>query len=43
MTLIVDAAAQNCNNPRQVLDGNLLGYALEDQDPWQRGQRVDSR
>jgi type IV pilus assembly protein PilX len=32
-TLVKDGS-QNCNNPRQVLDGNLLGYALEDQDPW---------
>lgn len=33
MTLTVDAT-QNCNNPRQVLDGNLLSYNLEEQDPW---------
>ncbi len=32
-TLVTDGA-QNCNNPRQVLEGNLLGYAIEDADPW---------
>ena len=33
-TLMADTAKQNCTNPRQILDSNLLGHDLEDRDPW---------
>ena len=31
-TLTVNNATQNCNNPRQVLDANLITYSVEDLD-----------
>lgn len=33
-TLTTDNATQNCNNPRQVLDVNLIAYNVEDFDAW---------
>ena len=33
-TLMDDKANQNCTDPRQILESNLLGHDLEDRDPW---------
>lgn len=33
-TLTTNNATQNCANPRQLLDANLIAYYVEDLDPW---------
>lgn len=33
-TLISGEANENCTDPRQILDTNLLGHDLEDRNPW---------
>ena len=33
-TLTRDDSTQNCNNPRQILEANLILYSVEDLDAW---------
>lgn len=33
-TLTTNNSTQNCNNPRQILDANLITYDVEDLDAW---------